>query len=78
MIIWGLLLILVLALMVMPVIGWFLAAGEWVRLDRKPIWGPPENPDVYTSRSGHIDELLRKWGWVSYHLRSCFSVSQVA
>ena len=65
MIIWGLLLIVVLALILTPVVGWFLAAGEWVCLDRKPIWGPPENPDVYTSCSGHIDELLRKWGWVS-------------
>jgi membrane associated rhomboid family serine protease len=65
MIVWGLLLLLVLALMLMPVVGWFLAAGEWVCLDRNPIWGPPENPDVYTSCSGHIDELLRKWGWVT-------------
>jgi hypothetical protein len=65
MIIWGLLLVLVLALMLMPVVGYFLAAGEWICLDRSPVWGPPENPEVYTTCSGHIDELLRKWGWVS-------------
>ena len=65
MIIWGLLLVLMLALMLMPVVGWFLIAGEWVCLDRSPVWGPPENPEVYTDCSGHIDELLRKWGWVS-------------
>jgi hypothetical protein len=46
--------------MLMPVVGWFLAAGEYICLDRSPAWGPPENPDVYTSCSGHIDELLRK------------------
>lgn len=61
MIIWGLLLVL----MLMPVVGWFLIAGEWVCLDRSPVWGPPENPEVYTTCSGHINELLRKWGWVS-------------
>jgi hypothetical protein len=60
MIIWCLLLVLVLALMLMPVVGWFLAAGEWICLDRQPVWGPPENPDAYTDCSGHIDELLRK------------------
>jgi hypothetical protein len=65
MIIWGLLLVLVLALMLMPVVGYFLAAGEWICLDRSPVWGPPENPEVYTTCSGHIDELLRKWAWVS-------------
>jgi hypothetical protein len=52
MIIWGLLLVLVLALMLMPVVGYFLAAGEWICLDRQPVWGPPENPEVYTSCSG--------------------------
>jgi hypothetical protein len=43
----------------------YLAAGEWICLDRQPVWGPPENPEAYTDCSGHIDELLRKWGWVS-------------
>ena len=42
-----------------------LVNGEYVCLDRSPVWGPPENPDIYTSCSGHIDELFRKWGWVS-------------
>jgi hypothetical protein len=65
MIIWALLLVLVLALMVMPIVVWFLAAGEWICLDRSPVWGPPENREVYTDCSGHIDELLRKWGWAS-------------
>jgi hypothetical protein len=65
MIIWGLLLVLVLALMLIPVVGWFFIAGECVRPDRSPVPGPPENPEVYTTCSGHINELLRKWGRVS-------------
>ena len=65
MIIWGLLLVLVLALMLIAVVGWFLVVDESICLDRSPVWGPPENPEVYTDCSGHIDELLRKWGWVS-------------
>jgi hypothetical protein len=65
MIIWDLLLVLGLALTLVAVVGWFLVADESICLDRSPVWGPPENPEVYTSCSGHIDELLRKWGWVS-------------
>jgi hypothetical protein len=60
MIIWGLLLVLVLALILMPVVGGFLAAGEWICLDHSPVWGSPENSEVYRDCSGHIDELLRK------------------
>jgi hypothetical protein len=59
-------LMIILALLLIGIIGWLvLVNGEWICLDRSPVWGPPENPDVYTSCSGHIDELLRKWGWVS-------------
>jgi hypothetical protein len=59
-------LLIILALLLMGLIGWMgLINGEYLCLDRRPWWGPPENPDVYTSCSGHIDELLRKWGWVS-------------
>jgi hypothetical protein len=36
-----------------------LAAGEEICLDRWPWWGPPENPDVYSSCSGHIYERLQ-------------------
>jgi hypothetical protein len=65
MIIWTLLLVLMLALILMPIVG--LVPRRWrVDLFRSPARvGPPENVDVYTSCSGHIDELLRKWGWVS-------------
>jgi hypothetical protein len=63
---WLIVLMIILALLLLGIIGWlWLTNGEWICLDRSPVWGPPENPDVYTSCSGHIDELLRKWGWVS-------------
>jgi hypothetical protein len=51
---------IILSLVLIGIIGWlFLVNGEYLCLDRRPWWGPPENPDVYTSCSGHIDELLR-------------------
>jgi hypothetical protein len=54
-------LMIILSLVLFGIIGWlFLVNGEYLCLDRRPWWGPPENPDVYTSCSGHIDELLRK------------------
>jgi hypothetical protein len=53
-------LMIILSLVLIGIIGWlFLVNGEYLCLDRRPWWGPPENPDVYTSCSGHIDELLR-------------------
>jgi hypothetical protein len=59
-------LMIILPLLLIGIIGWLaLVNGEYLCLDRRPWWGPPENPDIYTSCSGHIDELLRKWGWVS-------------
>jgi hypothetical protein len=33
-----------------------LAVSEEICFDRWPWWGPPENPDVYTSCSGHYYE----------------------
>jgi hypothetical protein len=61
--------LIVWALLVAFLLIWIVSAllvnGEYICLDRRPVWGPPENPEVYTSCSGHIDELLRKWGWVS-------------
>jgi hypothetical protein len=57
-------LVLGLALTLIAVVGWFLVADESICLDRRPWWGPPES-GVNTDCSGHIDELLRKWGWVS-------------
>jgi hypothetical protein len=54
-------LMIILSLVLIGIIGWLvLVKGEYLCLDRRPWWGPPENPDVYTSCSGHIDELLRK------------------
>jgi hypothetical protein len=54
-------LMIILSFVLIGLIGWlFLVNGEYLCLDRRPWWGPPENPDVYTSCSGHIDELLRK------------------
>jgi hypothetical protein len=54
-------LMIILSFVLIGIIGWlFLVNGEYLCLDRRPWWGPPENPDVYTSCSGHIDELLRK------------------
>ena len=55
-IIWGLLV----TLLLISIVGFGLVNGEWICLDRRPVWGPPENPDVYTSCSGHIDELLHR------------------
>jgi hypothetical protein len=63
-IIWDLLLVLGLALTLIAVVGWFLVTDESICLDRRTVWGPPES-GVNTDCSGHIDELLRKWGWVS-------------
>jgi hypothetical protein len=54
-------LMIILSLVLIGIIGWlFLVNGEYLCLDRRPLWGPPENPDVYTSCSGHIGELLHK------------------
>jgi hypothetical protein len=54
-------LMIFLSLVLIGIIGWlFLVNGEYLCLDRRPWWGPPENPDVYTSCSGHLDELLHK------------------
>jgi hypothetical protein len=61
MIIWAVLV----AILLNIIVAHGLVAGEYICLDRRPVWGPPENPEVYTSCSGHIDELFRKWGWVS-------------
>jgi hypothetical protein len=62
-------LIIVWALLVAFLLIWIVSAllvnGEWVCLDRRPVWGPPEKPEIYTACSGHVDELFRKWGWVS-------------
>jgi hypothetical protein len=61
MIVWALLV----AFLLIWIVSALLINGEYVCLDRRPVWGPPENPEIYTDCSGHIDELLRKWGWVS-------------
>jgi hypothetical protein len=61
MIVWALLV----AFLLIWIVSALLVNGEYIGLDRRPVWGPPEDPEVYASCSGHIDELLRKWGWVS-------------
>jgi hypothetical protein len=61
MIVWALLV----AFLLIWIVSALLVNGEYICLDRQPVWGPPEDPEVYTSCSGHIDELLRKWGWDS-------------
>jgi hypothetical protein len=53
------------AFLLIWIVSALLVNGEWVCLDRRPVWGPPENPEIYTACSGHVDELFRKWGWVS-------------
>jgi hypothetical protein len=41
-----------------------LAASEDICLDRKPWWGPPKDPNVYTSCSGHMWERHEAgYGW---------------
>jgi hypothetical protein len=37
-----------------------LAADEQICFDRWPWWRPPENPDVYTTCSGHYYERHHK------------------
>jgi hypothetical protein len=60
--------LLIALLMILPLllIGFggylYLAAGEEICLDRWPWWGPPENPDVYSTCSGHVYERLRERG----------------
>ena len=60
MIVWALLV----AFLLIWIVVALLVNGESVCLDRRPVWGPPES-GVNADCSGHIDELLRKWGWVS-------------
>jgi hypothetical protein len=41
-----------------------LAVNEEICFDRWPWWGPPEDPNVYTSCSGHIYERRQAgYGW---------------
>ena len=41
-----------------------LAMSEDICLDRWPWWGPPEDPNVYTSCSGHMWERHEAgYGW---------------
>jgi hypothetical protein len=53
------------AFLLIWIVNALLVNGEYICLDRRPVWGPPEDAEVYTSCSGLIDELLRKWDWVS-------------
>jgi hypothetical protein len=60
---WSVLLIiwaLLVALLQIAIVLLWLINGEYICLDRPAWWGPPEDSEVYTSCSGHIDELLRK------------------
>jgi hypothetical protein len=38
----------------------YLINGEEICLDRHPWWGPPNDPNVYTSCSGHWYERHHK------------------
>jgi hypothetical protein len=38
----------------------YLVNGEEICLDRRPWWGPPNDPNVYTSCSGHWYERHHK------------------
>jgi hypothetical protein len=38
----------------------YLVNGEVICLDRHPWWGPPNDPNVYTSCSGHWYERHHK------------------
>jgi hypothetical protein len=38
----------------------FMVAGEEICLDRHPWWGAPNDPNVYTSCSGHWYERHHK------------------
>ena len=59
----GLLVTLTLAFVAFITVMW-LVAGEEICLDRKPWWGPPNDPNVYTSCSGHIYERRQAaYGW---------------
>jgi hypothetical protein len=41
-----------------------LAMSEDICLDRRPWWGPPNDPNVYTTCSGHIYERRQAgYGW---------------
>ena len=56
-------LLFTLACMAFITVMWF-AASEDICLDRKPWWGPPNDPNVYTSCSGHIYERRQAgYGW---------------
>jgi hypothetical protein len=56
-IVWGSGLAFTLAIFAAFTVIW-LASTEDICLDRSPWWGPPENPEVYSSCSGHINERL--------------------
>jgi hypothetical protein len=47
-------------------VAWIMNLGvnEEICFDRWPWWGPPEDPNVYTSCSGHIYERRQAgYGW---------------
>jgi hypothetical protein len=42
----------------------WLGLGEEICFDRSPWWGPPNDPNVYTTCSGHIYERRQAgYGW---------------
>jgi hypothetical protein len=56
-------LIFALCLVAFITLRW-LAVNEDICLDRKPWWGPPNDPNVYTSCSGHMWERHEAgYGW---------------
>ena len=56
---WTIWLPIVLVLLGVIAFGYFVN-GEEICLDRHPWWGPPNDPNVYTSCSGHWYERHHK------------------
>jgi hypothetical protein len=52
----------VIAFVVLMSFAWIvvLAINEEICFDRRPWWGPPNDPNVYTSCSGHFFERHHK------------------
>ena len=62
-VVWATGLVLTLAIFTAFTIMW-LAADEDICLDRSPWWGPPNDPNVYTTCSGHMWERHEAgYGW---------------
>ena len=51
-----------------------LGMEEYLCFDRSPWWGPPNDPNVYTTCSGHMWELHEAgYGWFELLVTSLYS-----